>query len=65
MFVLNISNLWSQGSHNCDQSILFILNDFWVTYYNFLENLIYIYICMYVCMYIIETIINRNNNSSY
>ena len=59
MFVLNISNLWSQGSHNCDQSILFILNDFWVTYYNFLENLIYIY------MDIIEIIINSNYNSCY
>ena len=43
----NILNLWSRGSHNRDQSLLFILNDFWVTYYNFLENIICIYIYIY------------------
>ena len=53
----NILNLWSQGSHNRDQSLLFILNHFWVTYYNFLENIIDIYI--------IEITINSHNNSSY
>ena len=57
MFILNILNLWSRGSHNRDQSLLFILNDFWVTYYNFLENILDIYI--------IEITINSNNNSSY
>ena len=59
-------NLWSRGSHNRDQSILFILNDFWVTNYNFLENLLYICISLKLSLIVITIVlINYKKVQSY